>query len=93
MTAASSTARCGNAVAPDPRRWPAARVTLRGWSVRHRTRAAGLRTFQLDHLGWPPDDQRRPQLCDHLLKQVVSLPDGLRLSSPRRSVVLAWNLT
>ena len=49
--------------------------------------------FQADRLGWSPDDPRRPQLFDHLHKQAVPVPGGLRLSCHRRSAILVWNLS
>lgn len=49
--------------------------------------------FQADRLGWAPDDQRRPELFDHLMKQAMPTPAGLRLSCHRRSAILVWNLS
>lgn len=53
---------------------------------------AAFATFQADRLGWMPDDPRRPELFDHLHKQAVPTPAGLRLSCHRRSAILVWNL-
>ncbi|WID96517.1 hypothetical protein QO058_28025 [Bosea vestrisii] len=49
--------------------------------------------FQADRLGWTPDDPRRPQLLDHLMKQAVPAEAGWRLSCHRRSAILVWTLS
>jgi hypothetical protein len=49
-----------------------------------------LATYLADRLGWPPADERRPELLAHLEAQ--SKPDaaGLRLDIARKSAVLVW---
>lgn len=54
---------------------------------------AAFAAFQADRLGWAPDDPRRPQLFDHLMKQAVPSGAGLRLSCHRRSAILVWTLS
>lgn len=49
-------------------------------------------SWQADRLGWADDDSRRAELFAHLKRKGIATSDGVRLSCPRRSAILVWNL-
>ena len=51
-----------------------------------------LSAYLADRLGWPPTDERRPQLLAHLEAQAKPDAAGLRLDIARKSAVLVWRV-
>jgi len=52
-----------------------------------------LAAYLADRLGWPREDDRRPELLAHLAMQAVPVSAGLRLDVPRRSAIFVWTMS